>query len=455
MAHYKSMHFRVFFALLLAALFLVGIGASMVHAGNDGGQAIEFTGRVGVVKAPLNWSDKVVLPPLPPPSVTVEMWVRPLAGDDSGIFQWARRLTAPIPYIYFHYNAETLYFYVDNGNRAPTSLPIGMWAHIATTYDGTTWRFYKNGDLVGTYVGGAEYLIDAIDVYFGNGYGDGINGFWTGQIDEARIWDVARTQSEIQAGMYGELGASPTGLIAYYRFNSTSGITATDSAPGGLHPGTLYTMTDSSWITATAPLGNLLPTYQNGTAAMWAGQTSTAADSITTGLDIANVGFLNDLGDDIIFGHNNAAFANVTTDVPAGVDKRWARVWELDTNDAAGTTGGNVNLTFDISDAGGQGNFSGTGTYSLLRRPSGSSTPFAIVPVVGTSVAGDQVTFTVDVSNLGSEFTLGATSDSPTALSLQSVSAHTNGVTLAALPLAALLIAGGVALAWRRRRSMQ
>jgi hypothetical protein len=214
-------------------------------------------------------------------------------------------------------------------------------------------------------------------------------------------------------------------------------------------------MEPGDWIASTAPMGNLT-THQNGMTAMWAGQISTAADGLATGLDIAHVSFLNDVGDDIIFGHNNVAFANVTTDLPAGVDKRWARVWELDVNDAAGTAGGNVDLTFDISDAGGQGNFDSGGTYFLLGRAAGSAVPFSIISVVGSpTVTGDQLTFTVSASNLGSEFTLGATAASPTALRLQNLSARPSADMQLVLPLGMLLTAlGGVALLWRRRRSI-
>jgi hypothetical protein len=163
--------------------------------------------------------------------------------------------------------------------------------------------------------------------------------------------------------------------------------------------------------------GDLLAAYQNNIAAVITTHRTAAASS--NGLIIANSNFLNDAGDGIIFGHNNAAFANVTTNLPSGVDSRWARIWQLDVNDG-GTTGGQVTLTFDISEAGGtSGNFDSGSAYFLLKRATGSSDAFTKVTVVGNpNVSDDQLTFTVDVANLGSEFTLGATADSPTAVTL-------------------------------------
>jgi hypothetical protein len=56
-----------------------------------------------------------------------------------------------------------------------------------------------------------------------------------------------------------------------------------------------------------------------------------------------------------------------------------------------------VALSFDISDAGGQGSFAGEGTYFLLKRATGSGDPFAIVTVVGDPVvSGDRITFVVN-----------------------------------------------------------
>lgn len=180
----------------------------------------------------------------------------------------------------------------------------------------------------------------------------------------------------------------------------------------------------TAYKTNTAWHGDLLAAYENDIAAVITAHLSGPASS--GGLSIANSSFLNDAGDGIIFGHNNAAFAGgITTNLPAGVDKRWARIWQLDVNDGAGTSGGQVTLTFDISEAGGTGNFSDTGAYYLLKRPIGDTGDFAIVPLADTSpvpnpsISGDRLTFTVNASNLGSEFTVGATAGSPNAVTLR------------------------------------
>jgi len=247
--------------------------------------------------------------------------------------------------------------------------------------------------------------------------------------------------------------------IGWINFAPTHGGVWVDPVTGdfngyawGENVGWIHFQGDSpAYKVSTTWRGALLAAYQNDIAAIITTHRPAAASS--GGLTIANSSFLNDAGDGIIFGHNHAAFANVTTDLPGGVDKRWARLWQLDVNDAAGN-GGAVNLTFDISDAGGQGEFSETGAYFLLKRAAGSSAPFTTVTVANTGVSGDQLTFTVAAANLGSEFTLGATAGSPTAVTRQSLTARSGGWVLGGVGVS-LLTLGVIAFVVARLRRDQ
>ncbi len=74
---------------------------------------------------------------------------------------------------------------------------------------------------------------------------------YNGIIDEIRIWDVARTQQEIQQFMNQELDGSEQGLVGYWKFNEGMGDIANDltiNANHGLLQGGVM------WTNSSAPL---------------------------------------------------------------------------------------------------------------------------------------------------------------------------------------------------------
>ncbi len=77
----------------------------------------------------------------------------------------------------------------------------------------------------------------------------GENPTWTGRLfngvmDEVRVWEVARTEQEIQENMTIELTGSETGLIAYYPMNEGTGTTVSD-ASGNNNAGTMLNMDET------------------------------------------------------------------------------------------------------------------------------------------------------------------------------------------------------------------
>lgn len=105
------------------------------------------------------------------------------------------------------------------------SIPAGVWTHIAVTYDGTTRRYYVNGelDLVSTAAGGPLTTNDAplgIGADPRSGSQTGYFYYFYGMLDEVRIWDIVRTQEEIRADMYQEVW-SQGGLRAVWRLNGS------------------------------------------------------------------------------------------------------------------------------------------------------------------------------------------------------------------------------------------
>jgi hypothetical protein len=80
-----------------------------------------------------------------------------------------------------------------------SALTANTWTHLAVTYDRSTIRLYVNGTQVGTSAATASIATSTNALQIG---GDAIYGqYFHGVIDEVRIYNVARTQAQIQADM--------------------------------------------------------------------------------------------------------------------------------------------------------------------------------------------------------------------------------------------------------------
>lgn len=107
---------------------------------------------------------------------------------------------------------------------SPCGIELNKTYHVAMTYDGTTLKFYRNGFLMAqTPATGDLYLNDFITTIGTTAYDlNNLNTDFQGFINEVRIWNVVRTQSQINQYMNTSLPnpANQTGLLAYYVFNN-------------------------------------------------------------------------------------------------------------------------------------------------------------------------------------------------------------------------------------------
>lgn len=118
-----------------------------------------------------------------------------------------------------------------------TSIRNNTWYHAAATFDGTTWRLYLNGKLEATSVVGPGHLPQSLSIQHA-GLATAMNslgspaGFFNGIIDEARIWNYARSAQQINDDMYVEVTAG-TGLLGRWGCNDGNGLTAVNSVGTG------------------------------------------------------------------------------------------------------------------------------------------------------------------------------------------------------------------------------
>jgi hypothetical protein len=158
----------------------------------------------------------------------------------------------------------------------------------------------------------------------------------------------------------------------------------------------------------------------------------------SAGIIVRDVDFLQDDGDWLTFGHHDEAPGYTADDLPPDGDwagatngQRWVRHWYFDRTDA-GTMGGTVDIIFDLS----EGSMNAcclpsgpTSNYRLLGRSLDSGDFEDITAASGAVVvySGDQIMFLgVDVTELGSNFTVGTLDEvnSPTAITLLNSTAN-------------------------------
>jgi len=155
-----------------------------------------------------------------------------------------------------------------------------LWYHAAATYDGTTWRLYLNGGLeaqstIGAFTPRDDSIQHAAVASALNSTGVPA-GFFNGTIDEARIWDVARSGSQIAANMGLEV-SSAAGLVGHWGFNEGFGTSAEDTSGGAL-AGTLTG--GPVWVAGTPFAHTPLPA---GNHALDLSGTAAAKDYVTFG----------------------------------------------------------------------------------------------------------------------------------------------------------------------------
>ena len=89
-----------------------------------------------------------------------------------------------------------------------TKLTASTWTHLAMTYDGTTVRLYVNGTQVASTAKTGTIATSTNPLQIG---GDSIYGqYFSGLIDEVRIYNVALTAAQIQSDMTTPVGTGDT-----------------------------------------------------------------------------------------------------------------------------------------------------------------------------------------------------------------------------------------------------
>ena len=106
-------------------------------------------------------------------------------------------------------------------SRGPNAvLQVGVWQHVAAVSNGTAVDLYINGVLTDTLVRNAAVgTVNSHELWIGRSVLGITNYYFNGFIDEVRIWDMARSQTDLQNNMSTELSGLEENLRVYYKLD--------------------------------------------------------------------------------------------------------------------------------------------------------------------------------------------------------------------------------------------
>ncbi len=248
--------------VLLAGCFFDEHGVSWDDGGGQPGSDARLgaDARVSPDAAPADATPTDATPPTPGFAVALDgkgdyVRTKRLVGDDFTIEGWIRTTDsrngtgwwqgAPLFYAdvagapFDDFGVSILHHHLTFGVGNPdttlegtSAIDTGDWVHVAVT------RVRSTGTITVFVNGVREASLDhpnhnsLDDPEFIDLGGNTINNNWlAATIDEVRVWNVARSESQIAATMSKRLTGSEAGLVGYWRFDDGSGATAIDSSP--------------------------------------------------------------------------------------------------------------------------------------------------------------------------------------------------------------------------------
>ncbi|AZQ62741.1 LamG domain-containing protein [Flammeovirga pectinis] len=247
-----------------------------------------------------------------PQDFTAEGWFRPetVAGNVF-LFQ-------------FKSNTEQLNLRLNNGiliswngfggnnTTGSTTINANQWIHVALVREGITTRIILNGTLEVENTNSGGYTGETINLFLGAKSASGIlSNFFTGKIDEFRVWDQVLTPAEITAAMNDQLVGDETNLLASYSMNELSGTTIPDNSPNG-YDVSLENMTNDDWVAGDWTTTAL--TYSTSSVVEAVENDGSIAETID--VTLSNGDFLGTIGDDFI-ADNKLIVSNLPTGLTA------------------------------------------------------------------------------------------------------------------------------------------
>ena len=211
-----------------------------------------------------------------------------------------------------------------------TALIAGIWYHVAYVRSASEVKLYLNGVTEIAAVGvddgtASKFLLGS--------YGSpSTDHNFAGELDEVRLWDVARTNTEINATKDVELTGTEPDLLIYYDFNIGGGDALVNRA-NSKYNGVLQNMEKQNWVTDSSPVPvelTLFTAVASGDAVVLNWETATEVNNYGFNIESSsdnsnwnNIGF--------VAGHGNSNSPN-SYSFTATEGAKYYRLKQLDTD---------------------------------------------------------------------------------------------------------------------------
>lgn len=198
---------------------------------------------------------------------TVELWAKPYDNSPNGtlcMLGSRRPIDFSFDFIFWQGNlihgdlGDTLNW-ISTAVNAAFPYSLNTWYHLAEVVTPTNYSIYVDGSLLvnNNYPAGNPLLYDDNHHLVIGNFGIDLPGnadseYMNGVIDEVRIWNTARTASQIQTNAFRTLTGSEPGLIGYWQFDEGVGGTTVDASGQGFD-GTIIPsiVTGPNWVDST------------------------------------------------------------------------------------------------------------------------------------------------------------------------------------------------------------
>lgn len=274
------------------------------------GKCLKFDGTDDYVDAGTNTAIE------PTTALSIASWVKRTGSleDFSAIFSSRKDSSNQGGYLFTGTSSNKIRFYIWKGSWAyaesDSAINLDQWYHVQGVWDGSTVKLYINGLLQQTTGSAASitYPTTATNNHYVGWYNDTASKNWVGFLDDVKIYNYARTPSQILA----DYAARSNGASRGATLSSSSSLSSLSNGLVGY-----WKMDEASW---NGTSGEVLDASGNENNGVRVGNATTAAGKFGNGGTFDGTGDYTSVSDSAVFNAANLTYSgwvkfdNITSD---------------------------------------------------------------------------------------------------------------------------------------------